>query len=541
MTLFTNLSLVLAAAALLFAGLRIALRFMLFFQQEEYDNRRFLRWWIRTRSFETRVTGLCLLAGAFIAALRLAGYSIYEPGVPIAASAGVAALASRIRTGEGKKPLAVTQRVKRIVAVSAVPYAGCLAALGFAVPHPLIHSNPLLAAVPALLAMPLWLVLGNLFLAPFEARIRRRYMNEARAILRDVNPTVIGITGSYGKTSAKHLLAHVLASHAPTLATPGSVNTLMGITRVIREKLTRDHLYFIAEMGAYGPGSIQRLCDFTPPSVGWVTTVGLAHYERFKSVETVAMAKSELPRSLPKDGLAILFGDNPHCRAMAEATDAEVYFYGEDASAGRLDCRLAEKELTPDGIRVVLECLGKTHSFVMPLYGSHQALNAAGAFLAAVKLGVPAFTAVAAMQTAPQVRHRLEVRRDPGGVVTIDDAYNSNPAGFESALEVLRVLPGGRKILVTPGMVELGGKAREEHEKIAALAAPVCDIILVVAPSRIPWFAPALRENGFPAEKLLEFPSLAPAREWLGKNLLSGDAVLFENDLPDLYESPSAF
>ena len=132
--------------------------------------------------------------------------------------------------------------------------------------------------------------------------------------------------------------------------------------------------------------------------------------------------------------------------------------------------------------------------------------------------------------------HRLVVQKGSDGFTSIDDAYNSNPTGFRSALEVLKILPGNRKILVTPGMVELGEKTDEEHRKIAPYATQNCDIICLVAPGRVPSFPKAIIEHGFPKENLHFFETLQTARKWLQTELKQGDVVLFENDLPDLYE-----
>src|SRR5206468_4274303 len=120
----------------------------------------------------------------------------------------------------------------------------------------------------------------------------------AHSKLQRLNPVVIGVTGSYGKTSVKHILGHVLETAGPTLITPGSVNTAMGIARVIRERLAPHHRYFVVEMGAYGIGSISRLCALTPPKIGIISAIGKAHYERFRSLEAVARAKFELAEAV---------------------------------------------------------------------------------------------------------------------------------------------------------------------------------------------------------------------------------------------------
>ncbi|MEW6233986.1 MAG: UDP-N-acetylmuramoyl-tripeptide--D-alanyl-D-alanine ligase [Candidatus Omnitrophota bacterium] len=541
----------------------ITLCFLQFFQQEEYDNKRFPRWWIKTLSFEKRTTLASLLLGITIFITAPRSYSQRRSDYYFIALlvifAALALLAWSNRLRKSKKPLVMTARAKRIFGVSLALQLAIFALANSMAMQVLtiimnLNSahNPVhfltcqiityfLCLVLFLTIIPFFLMLANLVLSPYEARIQRHYLNEAKAILKKFQPKIIGITGSYGKTSAKHILAHILAAHEPVLATPGSVNTLMGITRIIRERLREEHRYFIVEMGAYGVGSIQKLCGLTPPDAAMVTAVGLAHWERFQSLENVALAKSELPRALPPDGAAILNGDDLQCRRMGEGLQTKVYYYGKEDSFGLLHCRLANVEIKDEGTSGRLEYEGKTYKFLIPIHGQHQALNAAGAFLAAASLGVPPLTAAAALNTIPPIPHRLVVQRGGDGITTIDDAYNSNPIGFQNALETLRALSANRKILVTPGMAELGSKHEEEHRKIAVLAAQVCNAVALVAPHRTAPLRLGLLQNRFPSENLFEFETLQQAREWLRHYLKPGDAVLFENDLPDLLEAQTAF
>ncbi|RJP27496.1 MAG: UDP-N-acetylmuramoyl-tripeptide--D-alanyl-D-alanine ligase [Candidatus Omnitrophota bacterium] len=529
---------------LLCAAWKIVLRFLQFFQQEEYDNLRFLRWWIRTRSFEKRATGTVMgLAILGIPVQFLHSYAQWVIFFVVAACFVNAGWSHHFPAS--KKPLVMTARAKRIVFISfllLLVFQNALSQLGKLV-FPAVPTITLLlfACGIVLFCIPLALVAANIVLAPFEYLNQRRYVKEAKQILRDKNPHIIGITGSYGKTSTKHILAHILAAHSPTLATPGSVNTRMGITRIIRERLRDEHRFFIVEMGAYKIGSIRSLCAFTPPKSGMITAIGLAHWERFQSIETVTQAKSELVRALPPGGIAVLNGDDPQCRKIAENLHIQPYFYGLSAENGRVDCRIRDIEVTPTGTDCVFEYGGRQYKIHIPLFGNHQVLNTAAAFLMSVLLSVPPIVAVAALRSLPPISHRLVVNRGGDGITIIDDSYNSNPSGFLSALDVLQSLPGERKILVTPGMVELGDKKEEEHLRIAAHAAKMCHRICLIAPERIPEMRSGLLQNGFPSENIHEFASLLNAREWMNGFLRAGDVVLFENDLPDVYESPSAF
>lgn len=525
------------------AAWTITRRYLQFYQQDEYDSRRFLKWWLGHLAIEKRTTLILVLlmaASAMPAAQQLESLLFAGVGAFLIAVAGLSN-----QGGAAKKPLVMTARARRIFLAAMV--LQILAAFGlgrglvFITPQEAFLPGMLLALLAVNVLNPLSLCAANGLLWPSEAYVQRRFRKEAEEKLATLQPFIIGITGSYGKTSTKHILNHILNAHAPTLATPGSVNTVMGNTRVIRERLTREHDYLIAEMGAYAIGSIQRLCDLTPPNAAIVTAVGMAHYERFKSVEAVAQAKSELPQNVPPDGFAVLNGDNPYCRNMANGIEAEPLFYGRDAEAGQLHCRLINEELTPEGIRFQVIYEGETYTIQTPVFGSHMAMNAAGAFLTACRLGVPPLTAVAALRTVPQVDHRLVVSQDAQGVYIIDDAYNANPTGFRSALDVLEVLPVKRRIVVTPGMVELGAREDEEYRKIAPRIAEVCDLVCLVAAHRLGAMIEGLQAQNFPPEKLKTFHRFEEANQFLRETLQEGDAVLYENDLPDLYEEKHAF
>ncbi len=542
----------------------VTLRYLQYFQQEEYDNTRFLTWWLQTRSFEKRTVLLSLLTMLLVwfffqpTQLQFIAHPLVWAG--LLTFIALAAWSNLLH--KSKKPLVMTARAKRIFITALIKQG-----LEFIIVHylvillldyalynqfitptqnPAIYTYLLILSFLFLLALyifitPLSVLVANQLLRPIENRTQQRYLHEAKEILRKHKPQIIGITGSYGKTSVKHILAHMLDFYTPTLATPGSVNTPMGITRIIRERLKQDHEFFIVEMGAYGMGSIQRICDLTPPNAAIVTAVGLAHLERFRSIEAVRLAKSELPKAVPQDGLVILNGDDPYCRAMLNDIQAPVYLYGENIEQEPVHCRIHKTELKEEGTSIEFTYDEKDYKATIPLYGIHQAQNAVAAFLAAVKLGVPVVTALSAMKSIPPIPHRLVVERDPNGITWIDDAYNSNPVGFQNALEVLRVLPGKRKILVTPGMVELGDKNAEEHEKIGAKAAGICDLVCHVAPHRTPSFRQGLLKKQFLSENLYTFPSLLDTREWLNQQVRSGDVILFENDLPDVLETQSAF
>lgn len=519
-----------AALFLVFAARR-GLTYLHLFQQEEYDGPRFLRWWAHEHAWDRRLSlGLLALGVAQLALGRSIGQPWFFPLLAGVLCAVAAAFESDPRKN-AKKPLAMTARARRI----------CLIALGMlavlAIVAALATGNALVWLVPVQ-AVPFALVAANLLLMPLESRVQRRYWHEAHDRLGRLRPTVIAVTGSYGKTSVKHILGHVLESASPTLITPGSVNTAMGIARIVRERLGQHHRFFVVEMGAYGIGSIRRLCDLAPPQFGIVTAIGKAHYERFKSLEGVAQAKFELAHAAVENGgkviaAADVFGF-PASRQFAEQHPGALITVGENPGA-TVSIEALRQE--PEGVVLTVLWQGAAYELRAPLYGLHQGRNVALAFAAACTLGMAPEDVVAALRSVPQIAHRLEVKPQPGGATIIDDAYNSNPVGFASALELLDLLrqPPGRRILVTPGMVELGAEHIPEHERIGRLAAAHVDVLLAVAPHRVAPLSNAFRAAA-PQAELVPCPGFAEAQAWMNRNLMPGDAVLLENDLPDLYE-----
>jgi len=514
-----------------FAARRL-LTYLHIFQQEEYDGPRFLRWLLHNGAFDRRLS----LAIVVVFAVQLiVGKSAPDwlfPALIGIACLGAAAV-ERDPRKDAKKPLAMTARAKRIYGVS----LGLLVAVGATAA--LTTDIALVWLLPVQL-VPVALAAATLLLAPSEARVQRHYWQEAHVTLTRVDPIVIAVTGSYGKTSVKHILGHVLETAAPTLITPGSVNTAMGIARIVREQLRPHHRYLVVEMGAYGIGSIARLCALTPPKLGIITAIGKAHYERFKTLDVVARAKFELAEAAhANDGTAIIASDTLQFdwpRRYIEAHRDRVVTVGPEADA---DLALRSLRQDPDGIAAEIVWRGATYQLKAPLFGEHQGRNIALAFATACSLGLAPADVIASLRSTPQIAHRLEVKRQGDGTIVIDDAYNSNPVGFASALGLLDALrpPGGRRILVTPGMVELGAAHQEEHERIGRLAAEHVDVLLAVAPQRVEPLAAAFAAAA-PEREIVPCAGFAEARQWLDHNLAGSDVVLIENDLPDLYERP---
>ena len=502
--------------------------YLRYFQQEGYDARRFARW-LQGRSFTDPAFWLALTAAVL-------WWDLPQTALwGCAAGALLLAWRQPDPTRTGKIRLALTWRARRILAVAMVlavaAWFGALAAMASAG-----EQAPLVAAAVVWPFLPLVLVVGNLALAPYEHHVQASYQREAEAHLASVAPTVIGITGSYGKSSSKAMLAHMLQFQSPTLAASGSINTPMGITRHIREDLVAGHANLVVEMGAFGIGSIARLCALTPPACALITAVGDMHLERFGSLENVVRAKSELAEALPDGALLVVNADSPGARRIAEAHAGrlDVRLYGERAD-GPLTTRVTDVRWTPAGSTCVLLHQGVAYPCETPLFGRPMLQNLAGAFTLAVALGMDPLVALAACRTLRPVRNRLEVVTD-AGVTWIRDAYNSNQFGFRAALEVAAGLPGRRRVLVTPGVIELGEMQASVNQALAREAAATCDVMLVVAETNRHAFVEGCAEAGA-SERLRAVATRTEAFAWLRAHLAEGDIVLLENDLPDLYES----
>jgi UDP-N-acetylmuramoyl-tripeptide--D-alanyl-D-alanine ligase len=519
-----------------FAGKR-GLTYMHIYQQEEYDSPRFLKWIIANRVFDKRMSLLviaCSVLAMFIPALYV--------NAALFVVFAVVTYSEKDPRKDSKKKLAFTARTKRIFFPATL-----ITALG-AVWCFFIGASPLIWIINIQL-IPLMIVIVNSALQPLEQATQNKFWQEAHNKVMDYQPKTIAITGSFGKTSVKHILGHILKMHAPTLITPGSVNTPMGITRIIREQLEPEHKFFVVEMGAYGPGSIAGLCKLTPPDIGIITAIGHAHYERFKTLETVAEAKYELAQSAlrKEDGLVIAHERTlrfEHAQKMREEFAEQFIVCGEKEAelAGQPsflkdgDLEVTKIDQLPNGLSVKFSWKDEDHKITAPLYGLHHGHNLVLAFVTALHLGIDAKDIQTALKTMPQIQHRLEVKPQENGTVIIDDAYNSNPIGFRSALELLAILgKKGRKILITPGMVEMGNAHAEAHDKIGRFAGQVCDVVVVVQGQRIPSFVDGYRAAG--SNKIVvEVQSFAEAQSWMSNNHQKGDVILVENDLPDLYE-----
>ncbi len=355
---------------------------------------------------------------------------------------------------------------------------------------------------------------------PIERRMQGRWIDKARGRLRQVGPGVVAITGSYGKTTAKEYVRRTLGLVGPTMASPASFNNAMGLSRAVNEHLAPGTKWFVAEMGAYGPGEVRAMCDWLPPDISAITAIGPVHLERFGSLEATLRSKAEI---FERARVAVLNADDERLSAYADVLEAR----------GKRVIRCG----TTPGLDVTVTDAGETWTATVAGAVVEGIPKVPFATNLAVALGIglaadaPLDGLASAFEGAETPAHRQSVVASEGGFSIIDNTFNSNPAGAASSLEVLAGFPG-RKVVVTPGMVELGHLQAEENRRFGAAAAEVADDVVVVKRTN----RRALLDGAATGSATVhEFPDRDGAVAWVRANLGEGDAVLYENDLPAHY------
>ena len=374
---------------------------------------------------------------------------------------------------------------------------------------------------------------ANICNHPIEAGVNRFYINDAKKKLKEVpDLIVIGVTGSYGKTSVKFYLQTLLQEKYNVLVTPESYNTPMGVVRTIREKLKPTHEIFICEMGARHVGDIKEICNIVNPQHGIITSIGPQHLETFFNMENIKNTKFELADALPEDGILFLNGDNEYIQQKAADYRHKIFYFSNSKGDGYCAKNISVSQV---GTEFVIETpTGENEHFQMRLIGAHNVINVVGAIAVANKLGVDLKDLKAPVRRIQPVEHRMQMRQQ-GLVTIIDDAYNSNPVGSKAAVETLALFDGIR-ILITPGMVELGEKEAEYNYKFGSYAAECCDYILLIGKKRSEPIRNGALSKGFPKDKCLVYDKLEEAVSYAYSIKEEGHKyILLENDLPDNY------
>ena len=487
------------------------------FQLSSYRYSRYFRW---------------LVPGNIISQKRFIAFMMLVPalvpnyvGVGFATGITIGAWAVAWRE-KFKTPLVYTMRVKRLFATNILLFVAITAlALLFATEW----ATVIIAAT--LILSNFLMLLANLVNTPIEKAINRHYYNDAKRIIDSHKGLIIiGVTGSFGKTSTKNYLASVLAEKYNVLVTPGNFNTLLGVIRTIREQLRPYHQVFIVEMGAKQNNDIKEICDLVHPTIGIVTAVGEMHLETFKTVENIQETKFELINSLPAGGLGVINYDSEYIKSYKGIkSPCKIIRY---AVEGEGDYKANDVVYGAGGVSFTL---GNGEHYCSRLLGVGNLLNILASIAIADHLGVPANKQRNAIARLQPVEHRLSMKV-ANGITVLDDAYNSNPTGAKMSLGVLKefaVGEGNKRIVITPGFVEMGTRQAEANKELGRTIAVSCDYAIIVNAVNREAIKSGIEEGGLPAEKYFLADSLNHAHQQLAKILRPGDVVLYENDLPD--------
>ena len=493
------------------------------FQQNSYRVERYNRWLRSSGEWHSRANILALLSAVIY---------IFTDHAIILTLFGVWMLVIAIAefSIKYKIPIAYTMRVKRLFITRLLMTAAIIVIVyNYAKDYTLVAMM--------LLCFDYWTIIANLINRPLERAITRWYYNDAKRKLRSMpNLIVIGVTGSFGKTSTKHFLYRVLSEKYNVLMTPGNFNTTLGVVRTIREHLKPHHEIFIVEMGAKQRGDIKEICDLVVPTIGVVTSVGEMHLETFGSIESVARTKFELIDALPEGGLGVVNIDSlAACRYIKERGYGVKTYSVDNVEA---DYRATNIAYSATETRFDIECDGRVDGgYATHILGRGNILNITAALAVAEYLGVSVEARSRAVRQIEQVEHRLSMRRN-GGITILDDAYNSNPEGARMALEVLSgFATEGRRYVVTPGFVEMGAKQFENNRAFGCdIAKSKVDGVYVVNEVNRAAITEGLRLCGYPDAQVECVASFSEAMTSLQPKLKAGDILLYENDLPDSFK-----
>jgi len=519
-------------------------------QLEGYKSARFLKWLANNPSRMLDIKELIVIADLLILALIAYFLNVKALTLTIFILLWIASEVYFIMTykpAKAKKPLVFTPRASRLFRVAIFLIIGSVVVVisqsgGLSIWR--LNGDQLYFQFLVLFTFTfvlnqlaaINLTLANLLIYPVERSINAGYLRQAKERIRKLNPKVIGITGSYGKTSTKYILQKILSQKFNSLMTPDSYNTPMGICKVINGQLKPEHEIFIVEMGAYKRGEIMELCELAQPEIGILTAVGPQHLERFKTLDNVAKTKYELIESLPQNGIAVFNNDNEICSSLADKTTIKTVRYGIDESNDKVKLTAKNIQNTSRGLIFAVEdSSGETAQFQTKLLGKNNVYNILAATTVALECGMTLNEVSRAVRMLEPIPHRLHLMPGGGDVTVIDDGFNANPVGAKAALEVLGSFEKGSKILITPGMVELGEVEFKENKIFGTEAAKICDFVILVGPMRTKPILEGLKDADFPEEKIIITKSLAEASERMREIVKAGDVVLFENDLPDNY------
>ncbi len=494
-------------------------------QQNSYFPSRYFSWF---KSSYTVELALCAILYCAVSTLYLNGKLLAILIISAALLIMRVIITVRLHKKSIKK-LVFTGRIKRLLACEFIILALLISLYGF-FPQALSGEIGLLITVMLSLVSPILTLLAWLLTLPIEKLFAAYYINDAKRILKNHRElTVIGITGSYGKTTTKFILNRILSEKFNTVCTPQSFNTPMGVVRTVRTMLKPQTQIFICEMGAKKRGDIKEICDIANPSYAIITSVGKQHLDTFKTEENIYKTKFELADHIKMHGIGCLANaDSEGIKSRLDGRDDVVYF-GENTEYFVKDICYNKS-----GSSFTLCLDGNEIPVKTRLLGLHSISDILAACALAHILGVSNDEIKIAVGALVPTEHRLELKRFTKGLM-IDDAYNANPVGSLEAVRVLSSFEGMQKAIITPGLIELGEREYECNYALGLESTKSCDIIILVGKNRAKPILDAIATTNFPSEKVFVVSSFREALEVYLPLADDNSVVLIENDLPDNY------
>lgn len=504
-------------------------------QLSHYDKNRYLKWYKTYLTNDVHAHEILLITITFYLMLTTAFNEIFTYIILLAIATF---FAFRRDIKKAKKPLIFTWRIKRLMLTKTLIIT-LITALSLYISKTLtlVENNYIYIYVILFICFKLIYLITFLSLIlnnPVENKIKNKYKIKAIEKIKALeNLEVVGITGSYGKTSTKNILNALLSTKKHVCSTPKSYNTPMGITKTILDELKSYDELLICEMGAFKVGEITENCNLVNPKYGILTSVGPQHLETFLNINNVVKTKLELINSLPENGIGVLNIDYKELLSATKSNyKAKIITFAIENEAA--DYKIVDYSFSSEGTEFMLKIPdGSVYQFTMPLLGKHNLYNAVGGIALAHSLNIEIHLLQTSLRNVDVIPHRLEVKKYADTTI-IDDAYNANPVGTKNALEVLSMFDGV-KIVITPGMVDLGIKQREINEEYGENIATVADYTFIVGNYNKRALLTGLFNRNYDNKKIYTVNNLKQATEIISNMKIEKKVILLANDLTDNY------
>lgn len=511
----------------------ISTRSLHMLQQNRYNRGfRYIKWILK--NYKDNFINLSLLFLVFILTSFNETLNSLSPYIYIVIYLFLAYVFINERKGEkAKLPLKYTARINRLILTNTIVHLVICIILFVLFDEEYLSIDYFILGLISYINYFV-LILINFINRPLEKLVGLHFEKQAKNKLAEMNNmAVIGITGSYGKTSTKNALYEILGIKYNVFKTPANYNTPFGLMITINNYLDKYNDYFIAEMGACKKGEIKELCDLVHPKYGILTRIGLAHLETFGSEEIIQQTKFELIESLPSDGIGVLNGDDEKQLSYKIRNDCKILWVGIDNK--KVDCYAKDLNLTYKGTKFNVKFKGddKEYLFETKLLGRNNIYNILEGITLGKELGIKISDLQKAVKRIAPVEHRLSMMKYYD-INIIDDAYNSNPMGCKMALEVLKMMPG-KHIVVTPGMIEVGEKEDEVNKEFGREIASSTDEVILIGEEKTKMIYEGLMEMKYSKDKIHILNDVMEAFPLMQELKDKDTYVLLENDLPDSF------